>query len=115
MHRELAGLPGAGAGQALDQPGELAVGHGQQHQISLGHRLVGRHQRHAGQQPLGTPLGICADTGACHDLMSGAAERGTEHGSDPADANDGNPQPGCVTVLDHGIKPSRRLRRAGAL
>ena len=102
VHRQLAGLPGAGGGQSLDQAGQLAVRHGQQHQVGLADRLVGGHQRHPGQQPVGPPLGLRADPGGGHHPVPGPAERGTEHRPDPTDPDDGNPQPRGVTGLDHG-------------
>ena len=54
VHDDLPGAPGVDSGEALDQPGQLVIGNGDEHEVSGGAHLGRRHHRGTGQQRLST-------------------------------------------------------------
>jgi hypothetical protein len=91
---DLSGPQRPGGGQPAHQPGQRVVRHGQQHQVGLPHHLVRRQQRDTGQQLLGASHGGVGHARGGDDLMTGAGQRGAQHGPDPAGGHHADREPG---------------------
>ena len=92
VHDVLAGVDRAAGREHGDDVGQHVVGDGQQQQVAGAGDRGGLLGRDAGQQrgdPAARGVGL---TGGGDDLVAGAAEGGGEDGSDPAGADDADPQ-----------------------
>ena len=102
-------MHGAGLDEARDKSGQDVVGHGEQREVGLREHLLDRHQRDTRQQRLGAQPREVRDGVRRDHVVTGATERGAEHGTRAAGAHDADAQPRRCVLLGHG-RPSVSFR-----
>src|SRR5690606_37469759 len=110
VHDDLPLVETAEPGEPVDEPGQLVVGHGEQHELGPLDDLLDLQQRDPGKQVGGPVAALPGHAAGTDDRVPGLAERMPEHGAEPPRADDADPE-ACGT-LAHGI--SSRAGTAGS-
>ena len=92
MSEELTSPDGTRLDQSLDQSGQRVVRDSQPNQVRPREHLCRRNQRDTWEQRLGAQAAEITDPVASDDVVTGARERGREHRSSSAGADDSHVQ-----------------------